>query len=63
MKDNIFTLNGIAYSTLFGYNVESLLKTLTETVYAIIFRVKILEDPVGFVVCQLDDKDLFRRRW
>ena len=61
--ERVFVLNGVAFGTLFDTSAEKLLKLLTEALYSVIFKVKILEREVGYVMAVYDDGDLYRRKW
>lgn len=36
---------------------------MTDSLYCLVFRVRILDEQVGYVITMLDDRDLFRRKW
>lgn len=63
LTTKLLALNGIVFSTLFGTTLEKLLDLLTEALYTVIFRVKLLEKEIGYVVALYDDSDLYRRKW
>jgi hypothetical protein len=63
LTEKVFTLNGIAFGTLFGTSIEKLMELLTDALYTTIFKVTLLGKEVGYAFAVYDDSDLYRRKW